>query len=683
MRKLLIPVLMLAGACTPSNSTDKAAAEGAEVDKDKTTEVAKKEEALVLSEAALKYQAECKANLDTAQKIFAELEADKGEKTVATVLEKANKLWIEIDRGYNTAGLLANVHPDEGLRNTADKCEQDFAKLNTNIGLSRPLFDAISAVDISKENKVTKRYVDHVLRDFRRAGVDKDPATREKIRTINEELVKIGQNFGKNIRSDVRQIELSSVDDLKGLPADYIEAHKPNKEGKIILTTDYTDYVPFANYAESDAKRFEFYKIFRNRANPKNKEVLESLINKRFELAQLLGYKTWAHYITEDKMIKTDKAAADFIDKIATVSAKRADKDYAELLKQLQKEQPAAKKVGDWQKSYIEEQLKRDKYAFDSQSVRKYFPYDNVKNGVLTTVSKLFGVEFKKVEREVWHPSVESYEISDGGKVIGKFFLDMHPRDNKYKHAAAFPIASGVEGVQVPEASLVCNFPGGDDPMELMEHDQVVTFFHEFGHLIHHLFGGQHRWVGVSGFNTEWDFVEAPSQMLEEWAWTAESLQSFAKTTDGKVLPKEDIAKMNKARNFGKGLWVKHQMFYASVSLGYYSADPKGLDTTAKLKELQLKYSPFDYVDDTYFQYSFGHLNGYSAIYYTYMWSLVIAKDLLSEFAAKGMLNPEVAARYRKFVLAPGGSVDADKMVADFLGRDYNFKAFGEWLNKG
>ncbi|MCK5689812.1 Zn-dependent oligopeptidase, partial [Myxococcota bacterium] len=570
MRKLLIPVLMLAGACTPSNPTDKAAAEGAEVDKDKTTEVAKKEEALVLSEAALKYQAECKANLDTAQKIFAELEADKGEKTVATVLEKANKLWIEIDRGYNTAGLLANVHPDEGLRNTADKCEQDFAKLNTNIGLSRPLFDAISAVDISKENKVTKRYVDHVLRDFRRAGVDKDPATREKIRTINEELVKIGQNFGKNIRSDVRQIELSSVDDLKGLPADYIEAHKPNKEGKIILTTDYTDYVPFANYAESDAKRFEFYKIFRNRANPKNKEVLESLINKRHELAQLLGYKTWAHYITEDKMIKTDKAAADFIDKIATVSAKRADKDYAELLKQLQKEQPAAKKVGDWQKSYIEEQLKRDKYAFDSQSVRKYFPYDNVKNGVLTTVSKLFGVEFKKVEREVWHPSVESYEISDGGKVIGKFFLDMHPRDNKYKHAAAFPIASGVEGVQVPEASLVCNFPGGDDPMELMEHDQVVTFFHEFGHLIHHLFGGQHRWVGVSGFNTEWDFVEAPSQMLEEWAWTAESLQSFAKTTDGKVLPKEDIAKMNKARNFGKGLWVKHQMFYASVSLGYY-----------------------------------------------------------------------------------------------------------------
>jgi thimet oligopeptidase len=598
------------------------------------------------------------------------------------VLEPLNDLWLTVDRGLNTASLYRNVHPDSDLRNVADVCEQSFQKLITDIGLSRPLYDAVHAVDVAGEDEVTQRYVRHVLRDFRRAGVDKDEATRANVRRLREELVKIGQQFNKNIREDVRRIALDSVDELEGLPEDYISAHQLNADGKIVITTDYPDYIPFSTYARSDARRLELYKEFRRRGHPANEQILASLLQRRYELARLLGYDNWAEYITEDKMIKTATAARSFIEKVADVSKERSKRDYGELLAHLRTEQPDAERVGDWQKSYIEEQLLREKYSFDSQALRQYFPYDGVRDGVLGLTAELFDVEYVRVDVPVWHEDVEAYELRDGGEVIGTFYLDMHPRDGKYKHAAAFPIRTGVAGKQKPEAALICNFPGGDSSRGLMEHDQVETFFHEFGHLLHHLFGGNHRWLGVSGFNTEWDFVEAPSQMLEEWAWNGAALNTFARNAEGEAIPEDLIAEMNRARDFGKGIQVRHQMFYAAVSLGYYDRDPTGIDTTAVLRELQARYSPFDYVDGTYFQLSFGHLDGYSAIYYTYMWSLVIAKDLLSVFEKNGLMNPDVAARYREHILEPGGSKDADAMVRDFLGRDYTFDAFAEWLNR-
>ena len=209
----------------------------------------------------------------------------------------------------------------------------------------------------------------------------------------------------------------------------------------------------------------------------------------------------------------------------------------------------------------------------------------------------------------------------------------------------------------------------------------MQTFFHEFGHLLHHLFAGKEHWVGVSGISTEWDFVEAPSQMLEEWTYNPATLKTFGQNLQGKTIPDDLIAAMRRARDFGKGLWVKHQMFYAAVSLQYHNRNPAGLDTTQLMRDLQSKYSMFAYVPDTYFQLSFGHLEGYSAIYYTYMWSLVIAKDLFSRFAHEGLLNQQVAREYRQRVLEPGGSKDAADLVHDFLGRDFSFDAFARWMN--
>jgi thimet oligopeptidase len=215
-----------------------------------------------------------------------------------------------------------------------------------------------------------------------------------------------------------------------------------------------------------------------------------------------------------------------------------------------------------------------------------------------------------------------------------------------------------------------------------MQHSDVETFFHEFGHLLHHVLGGHVRWAGKSGTRTELDFVEAPSQLLEEWAWAPEPLQTFAKHyQSNEPLPTELIQRMKKADEFGKGLWVRQQMFYAALSLGFYNRDPKGLDTTATVKQMQERYTPFKYAPDTYFHLSFGHLDGYSAAYYTYMWSLVIAKDLFTPFQAEGLMNPQPAMRYRRSVLEPAGGKDAALLVKDFLGREYGFDAYERWLN--
>jgi len=644
-------------------------------------EPVQEKEEMTLADRAENYEQQCEGDLGLAASGLAALEKIKPGGSVASVLEPINDFLVVLDRGANEAALYRNVHPLKSVRDVAVGCEQKFADMGTSFSLSRSIYDAIAALDTSEEETSTQRYVEHLKRDFRRAGVDQDDATRKRVRELQEELIKIGQSFGKNIREDVRELKLDSVADLEGLPEDYIAAHPENDEGKVVLTTNYPDYVPYMTYARSDASRLAFYKEFRKRGYPKNLEVLDSLIAARHELANLLGYRSWSHYVTEDKMIKTDTAAREFIEKIAEASRARASKDYDVLLQHLRKTEPEVKSVGDWQKSFLEEEVKKAQFSFDSQELRQYFPYENVLNGILDLTAEIFGVRYESVDVPLWHPSVRAYEMWQGDTLLGRFFLDMHPREDKYKHAAAFPIRTGVRGKQVPEAALICNFPGGGGGSPLMVHDQVVTFFHEFGHLIHHLFGGDHLWLGVSGFNTEWDFVEAPSQMLEEWAWSPKVLQRFARNSEGQAVPLELIDKMRKARDFGKGLRVAHQMFYASVSLHYYSEDPAKLDTTKSMQELQDKYSPFDYVDDTFFQLSFGHLDGYSAIYYTYMWSLVIAKDLFSVFGADGMMDSEIAGRYRRFVLAPGGSIDAADMVENFLGRPYSFDSFEQWLN--
>ncbi len=634
--------------------------------------------------AAGQFQQECAQSLAASRKLFDAITAHGGEKnTIQTILQPMNDLEVVIGNGYNLAQLYYNVHPLAEVRELAEKCEQDFNELVTKISLSRPLFDAVSSVNVETADASTRRYREHTLRDFKRSGVDKNRAVRDRIEKLQEELVKLGQQFSNNIRSDVRSLQLDSAAELAGLPEDYIKGHTADKNGKITVTTDYPDYFPFMKYAENDGLRKELYKKFRNRGYPDNEKVLKDILTKRYELAQILGYENYAEYITEDKMIKNASAVQLFIEKISTIANQRADADYQTLLTRLQKIDTGVTEVGDWQKVYVSELVRQEEYEFDSKELRQYFSYSKVRDGIFQLVNNLFGITIKPWETKTWDSSVEAYEVLEQGKIIGRFFLDMHPREGKYKHAAHFPLQSGLRDRQLPLSALVCNFPGGDGGSDLMSHEQVETFLHEFGHLIHHFFAGQQRWASFSGVATEWDFVEAPSQMLEEWIWDGPTLKLFATNTKGETIPDKLIKKMNDTRYFSRGLWVKNQMFYAATSLNYYNRAPDSFELTPLMIKMQKSYSSYNYVDDTHFFASFGHLDGYSAMYYTYMWSLVIANDLFSQFDRHGLHNKTVADKYRRTILAPGGSSDAADLVRDFLGRPYNFRAFEKELNKG
>ncbi|HYM81201.1 MAG TPA: M3 family metallopeptidase [Candidatus Limnocylindria bacterium] len=610
--------------------------------------------------------------------------AVKGKRTIENTLVPYDEASLHLDMAGSQASLIENVHPDSGLRTMAEEVSQKVSAYATELSLDRGVYDALAAVDLGSADEETRFYVQRELRDFRLAGVDKDEATRKKIKKLRDELVKIGQEWDRNIRSDVRSVTAASVAELDGLPADFIESHKPGPDGKITITTNYPDYQPVMAYGKNEDLRKRLYLEYNNRAHPQNLEVLDRMVGKRHELANLLGFSSWADYITANKMVASAKNVRDFIDKIVVASGDKAKDDYTVLLKRKQKDEPGAKTVDFWEFGYWSENVRRTDYDFDSQSVRPFFPYARVKQGVLDVTSKLFGVTFKRVpDAPVWHSSVECWEMFEDGKLAGRFYLDMHPRDDKYNHAAQFDVRTGVTGRQIPEAALICNFPGGKegDP-GLMEHGDVETFYHEFGHLLHTLFAGRHRWIGVSGIRTEHDFVEAPSQMLEEWAWDPATLASFARHHEtNEPIPATLVRQMKRAEDFGKGLQVRRQMVYADLSLSIYNRPPAQVDSDSIMKALVMRYQPFPFVDETHFQCSFGHLDGYSAVYYTYMWSLVIAKDMFSQFDKANMMSPDVAKRYRMAVLAPGGSAPAAQLVEKFLGRPFDFKAYQAWLN--
>ncbi len=634
------------------------------------------------------FLAASRADMERARVEVAGLKAMAAPRDTALALAAYDGAMSALGDAAARASVCRNAHPDEKMRSTAEICEQELDALSTELSLDRGVYDALAALDLAREDGATRHYVGKTLRELRRSGVDKDEPTRQRVMKLREELVKIGQDFGKNMKDDVRKIALDPAQ-LDGLPDDYQAAHKPGADGKVTVTTDNTDYIPFVTYAKSGKAREELWRQYRLRGHPGNLEVLQRMLEKRHELAGLLGYPSWAAYATEDKMIGSQQKAAEFIARISTASEARAQRDYQQLLARKRKDDPAAQAVAGWDSAYYAERVSAEEYDFDSQTIRPYFEYTRVKQGVLDITGRMFGLTYRKLtDVPVWHAEVDVYDVVEGATVLGRIYLDMHPRDGKYKHYAQFTLVNGVAGKRLPEGVLMCNFPrppeGNRGEAALMEHDSVKTFFHEFGHLLHHVLGGHTRWAGLSGVATEWDFVEAPSQMLEEWVWDVPTLQTFARHYQtGAPLPAELVGRAKAADEYGKGLWVRQQMFYAATSLEFHTRDPRGLDTTRVMAELQDRYTPFKYVEGTYFHESFGHLDGYSALYYTYMWSLVIAKDLFSVFQHEGLLDPKAALRYRRAVLEPGGSKPAAELVADFLGRQYDFGAYQEWLDRG
>jgi thimet oligopeptidase len=602
------------------------------------------------------------------------LERAKGKASVATTLAAYDRLNELIGDGNGEAGFYREVSPTAASREAGEKCEVRMASENTKLSLSRPVYEHLKAIPTPADGP-TALYLQRTLGAFERAGIGLDAAGRAKAQELADKASKLGSAFEANIPKGQHEITATAAE-LDGVPQDFITAHKAGPDGKITLRTDSTDYVPVMSYAKDSGLRERFYRAYNMRAYPENDPILRDLINARGELARLVGRPNYATLNFEDRMLNTPDKVQALLDDMATAAKPAGERDYAKKLAMLQQLQPGATKLQPWDSTYVSNLVQKQSYGYDRQEARKYFTYGNVRDGILKLSENLFDIDIRPWKTPTWDKMVEAYQIYDHGKLIGRIYFDAHPRPGKYEHANAVPLRTGVRGA-LPVGALVFNVPDG-----LMEHGDVVTFLHEYGHLLHHIFGSQNqRWAGLSGISTEWDFVEAPSQMLENWVYDYDTLKQFGVDAAGKPIPRDLVEKMNRARYFDLGMADMRQLGLSNIALQYYLRPaPANLGEAAR--EYDAKYDMLPPAPGTQFQDAFSHLSGYGAAYYTYRWSIVIADDMFTQFQKNGLGDRATAERYRRLVLAPGGSKPAAELVSGFLGRPISLDAYRAKLAK-
>jgi thimet oligopeptidase len=613
------------------------------------------------------------------------------ERTLESTWRPYDDAIAALGQAGSECGLLDSVHPSKPVRDKAQQLAQRVAEAATALSLNQEVYRALAAVDPAGADPATRHYVERTLLQYRLAGVDKDDATRARLRELQDKATLLGLTIGRNVQEGANKVEITDLSELDGLPEDFRKNHAPDESGKVVLTTDYPDYLPVMTFATSDALRRRMFLAYNTRAFPANRDLLLDLFRTRHAIANLLGFATWADFATADQMIGSAGNMKKFLDRLEQSTRAGAQREYGIILDFARSQRTGLDAMDAASRGYWLEQYRRQEFAFDSQAVRPYFPYKQVEAGVLATASRLFKVEFRTaVDAEVWHSSVSAWDVFDGSKRVGRFYLDMHPREGKDKWFSAAPLVPGIAGRQIPEAALICNFPGGDDKPDdpgLMQHSDVVTYFHEFGHLMHAILGGQQRWAGISGIATEGDFVEVPSQMLEEFFRDAKLLQTFARHYQtGEPIPAELVATMNQAGAFGRADWVRTQLFYTNYALDVHDRDPDApgaeLDLDALLRADYERFLPYRWIDGNRMYASFTHLCGYSSNYYTYLYDKVIAIDFFNQFNRAALLDDPVTMRYRKAVLDMGGSAQGRAMVQGFLGRDESMEAFEEWIGE-
>jgi Zn-dependent oligopeptidase len=621
------------------------------------------------------------------QAALASLLAVEGTRTPENTMRLYDVAVEQLSLAGAQAGILNSVAADKAVRDQAQLEAQNVAMAGSALSLNRAVYDALAAIDLDKTNpavsSATRHYLDRTLLQYRLAGVDKDQATRDHLQSLHEKATRLSLEFGRNIQEGGKTI-VATQPELEGLPQDYLDRHQPDAEGKISISTDQPDMQPIMTFASSAALRERMFLAYNTRAYPANQQILLDLLATRQEMATVLGFRSWADLATADQMMGSAANVRKFLARLDEASRDGAAHEHTLILDFARQRQAGLEEVDITSRGYWYEQFRRSAFDFDSQSVRPYFPYAKVEAGVLETAARLFKIEFQRSNAPGWDPAVSVFEVFDEGQRVGRFYLDMHPREGKDKWFSAAPVVTGVRGRYLPEAALICNFPGGnaDDP-GLLQYNDVVTFFHEFGHLMHAILGGQTEWAGVSGFTTEGDFIEVPSQMLEEFFRDEKLLQAFARHYQtGEILPAEIIRKMKLAGSFGRADWVRAQLYYTTLSLDLHDQDPAGIDLDEITQRLYKSLQPWTWLEGNRMYASFGHLTGYSSNYYTYAFDKVIALDFFGQFDPADLLGCDAGARYRKLVLEQGGSKPGRQMVRDFLGRDEEFAAFSKWLNE-
>jgi thimet oligopeptidase len=620
-------------------------------------------------------------------------------RTVANTLARYDRACWHLRMAGSQSGVMFMVHPAAGVRDAAQELSQVIGAEGVALSLNREVYKALEAVDVSGEDAATRYYMERVLLGYRLSGVDKDDATRERVRALADKMTELSMSFSRTVQDDVRKIAVGDPNELLGLPEDYLARHGVSSgEGglvakePVVLTTDPPEMSPVMSYAVDPKLRRRMYLAYNDRGYPANKQVLLDLLAGREEMASLLGFRSWADLATVDQMMGSAAKMRGFLNEVEEAARETAVREFTELEAFVRERDAKALPLTLSDARYWEEQFRRARYDFDSQSVRPYFPYEQVEAGVLATAGKLFRVRFvANAEAKVWAEGVKAFDVVDDdvdsrekGDVVGRIYLDMHPREGKSKWFSECSLVGGVLGDCLPEASLVCNFPEPTkaDP-GLLQYSDVVTYFHEFGHLMHEVLGGRQRWAGQSGIACEGDFVEVPSQMLEEFFEDADLLRTFAKHYQtGELLPYETIERMTKASAHGRALSTLTQVMYATYSMETHDRVATELDLDTLLRDGYDRFSRYEFVDGNRMYAAFTHLVGYTSNYYTYLFDKVMALEFFAEFDAKDLLEGPTAMRYRREVLEPGGSKPAAELVKSFLGREVSMGALKGWIGK-
>jgi thimet oligopeptidase len=650
-------------------------------------------------------------HLTASREKVAELLAVEGTRTVQNTLEPYDLACWHLRMAGSQSGVMFMVHPMATVRDAAQELSQVIGAEGVALSLNREVYEALAAIDASGEDAATQYYLERTLLGYRLSGVDKDEPTRDRIRQLADRMTELSMTFSRTVQDDVRKVAVDSPDELLGLPQDYLARHgvrtvsrddgtvKLEADAPVVLTTDPPEMSPVMSYAVSPQLRRKMYLAYNDRGYPANKEVLLELLAGREEMAALLGFRSWADLATVDQMMGSAANMRSFLHEVEAAARETAHREFVELEAFVRGRDPKALPLTLSDARYWEEQFRRAMYNFDSQSVRPYFPYEQVEAGILDTAGRLFGVKFKRAaDAIVWDPAVKAFDVIDNdsasklfGTAVGRIYLDMHPREGKSKWFSECSLVGGVLGRQLPEASLVCNFPkpnrDPDDPAKddagLMQYSDVVTFFHEFGHLMHEVLAGRQRWAGQSGIATEGDFVEVPSQMLEEFFENADLVARFAKHYQtGEPIPTDVFQRMIRASAHGRALSTLTQVMYATYSLETHDKRAADLDLDQLLKAGYDRFSRYEFVDGNRMYAAFTHLVGYTSNYYTYLYDKVMALEFFAEFDKTNLIEGPVAMRYRRAVLEPGGSKPARDLVKAFLGREVSVSALEDWIGR-
>ena len=613
-------------------------------------------------------------------------------RTYATIMQPLDDLSDLLQRAFGETAFMGYVHVDKDVRDAGNQAEEKIQKWGVELVFRPDLYRAVKDFSQSPEAAglvgEQARFLKFWLRDLRRAGHELDEATRAEVKRLTERMVEVGIAFQRNIDEHKDHLVVTK-DDLEGMPDSYIESlERGDNDDTYHIGLSYPDVVPFMENSPRRDLREMLYRKFNTRAVEPNRPLLEEAVGTRALIAGMFGEPSWAHYQMEEKMAKTPEAVRSFYAALLPGLTEGGQSEIA-VMDALLKGDGHETPLQIFDRSYYETQLRKTEYGVDPMVVAAYFPLHQVLNGMLDLTGDVFGVEYRKVDVPTWHPDVLTYAIHDreSGEEVSHFHMDLFPREGKFSHAAAFPLVSGRRlpdgSYQKPVSAIVANFtkPGSDRP-SLLQHSEVETFFHEFGHILHQTLT-KAEITRFAGSSTENDFVEAPSQIMENWTWRPEILRRFARHYQtGETIPDELVDQLVAAKNLNIALLTLRQASFGLFDMWLHDEAPdKDLDL---ILQRATDVSLFPPHEGTFFPASFGHiLSGYDAGYYGYLWSEVYGDDMWSRFDDEGVDNPVVGREYRRTILEKGGSLDGMDMLRAFLGREPNNRAFLRRLGLG